>query len=283
LNMILESFDKRINITNLSIEQPETADISGLVPAKHLNDKHWDKLKVGVLDQWRNGKLNTKAFLSVISSCYIIDRTKAEQILRMDDHDIAKLNEYMGDSSNNINGIPYIKDQANYLILRGAYHDNSPDLTGARSMVEEAWTAAKEEPDNYGTTVLANLLADLKILMPPNVYVTEEMWTFLTGKLQEFIALGYWDTVADLASSMRLVDEKKYAQIRLTISSLRAIEESFVAGTKGGALIDTRLAEELKILAADKIDFSNWVPEFIMPESKQKHDPGADIPPQRNF
>ncbi len=278
--MALERFDENIDITRLSLEQPEAADLSELDPAQYLSDADWQFAVQNVFDRWKQRSMPTKDFLFNLSCLKIMNHAKAIKTFHINAEEYNAVRDYMSDKAD-YTGLPqpeWIHEQAYYLLAFGDYHDNSPDIPGSLTMVDQYW---RDRDESNGVVKLANLLADLKILIPANEYVVGAMWPVFKQQLKEFVDNGQWSEAAELAGCLRLVDPKEYEKFKLGIAQLQVIKDKFIKNRSNVGL-DLHLGKGLKILAAKEIDLTEKVPKFVMYPEREQRDPSS-LPEQRSF
>jgi hypothetical protein len=265
--MVLDRFEHNIDIKQLFLEQPEVSGFWDFDPAKYLTEKHWEQFKAVVLKGWRREQITTPNFLGYMAACCIVDGDKAQHKLALESTDVDRLDSYMELEADQELDARIIKNQADYLLIRGDNPKRKFDYMEGSKILNQKWKEVESSPKPDQVLELAEFLESFKIFYPGLAYESTAMWTIFDNQLKDFCAKKRWDAAADLAASMRVISPEKYEGVKLSKLELEDIKRYFLTPIPGN-LADLELARNLKLLAAEVVDFSKS-PPFTMHKAEQ--------------
>jgi hypothetical protein len=298
--MVLESFDNRINITQLSLEQPEHKGETFNLE-RDMDERARQCIKNALLE-WRLE--DDGMFIDLAKDAVILDpgpNTKADyfsdddwddfkqiakdELLNLDDLDVDSLaaHDAFGEGfSDKMAALKIIDpDRASELNADDNLHNKMLELYNF--IVNES-----EEEDHFKKQL--RLASCIKILFPQH----SSEWSRHTDQGRHEYNIGtvlvrmlekgqQWTAFAAASSQMRLLfpEDWKESNVRPEHwQDMRATLEGFRQRDKGASYAE--LAANMKILAADKVTISERGLEIIIPTVTLKEQT-LNLPEQRNF
>lgn len=259
-----------IDIKHLAVESPESFEESDFDPNKELTEEQWDRIKTDVIFfSWNaNNVKGAEGFLRHLRELSIINFKKTREVFALTEQDKKELRDH-AHSIPHRSDLGTIADFADYKVVFPEQDLELPALDVAQRSIDRQWSEVIQNKDELDTYRLANLAANLKIIYPDKIFLTEEMWEQIEKMKEDYKKDNRIEFFAEISRNMRIIDEDKFMQAGgISPQLLKRIKDLFVSRLKMtdfNSSVATSVAEPLKILAAEKVKVTEKGLEINMP------------------